>query len=186
MISFKDVISTYIKWEKGMAEPEIKILVVDDDEVDREMIRKSLKALEATIVEAKDGAECIKLLTEQQFGLILLDYKLPDYDGLALISEVKRIVPTTPVVVVTGFGNEDLVRATALAGVLDYIPKNKVTPEFLTRTILNDLMIHKSQVEKERAEAELERHRKRDIELLTQIIAMAKEKIGEYGDSSQN
>lgn len=157
----------------------IKILLVDDDEVDREVIRKALSALEASITEVKTGMECIAALKES-FGIIILDYKLPDYDGLELIAEIKKLVPSTPIVVITGFGNEDLVRATTMAGVMDYIPKNKITPEFLTRTILNDLLIHKSQTEKLQAEAALEKYRKQDIELLSNIIAMAKQKLAEY------
>jgi CheY-like chemotaxis protein len=162
-----------------MNDAKVEILIVDDDEADRELIIKSLKALEANIKETTTGAECLKALEEKEYGLILLDYKLPDVEGLDLITEIRKKTET-PIIVVTGFGNEDLVTSTAALGVLDYIPKNRITPEFLTRTILNDLLIHKSKVDRAEMAAQLEKERQEQVNLLTNIIALAKEKLKTY------
>ena len=154
---------------------KIKILLVDDDEVDRELIRKSLKSLDAEVTEAATGAVCLELIKAQEFGLILLDHNLPDTTGLELITEIKKLTHA-PVVIVTGFGNDDLVIATNEAGVIDYIPKNRITPEFLTRTVLHALLISKAQVEKEKREEEAAVHR----EVFEEIIKLAKERLEYY------
>lgn len=161
----------------------ITILLVDDDEVDRELIKKSLKSLDPEFIEASTGAEA--LACDKDYGLILLDYKLPDTSGLELIYAIQQKRPGTPIIVVTGFGNEDLVLATKDAGALDYIPKNKITPEFLTRTILNDILIHRTKLEKERAEALLQMHRDKNVATLAEIIRLAKDKIAEWDDTKQ-
>lgn len=157
-----------------------EVLLVDDDEVDRELIIKSLAALELNITQVASGKACLDALVVKKYGLILLDYKLPDMDGLEVIQKIKQIDPELPIIIITGFGSEDLVIVSSNLGVLDYIPKNKITPEFLTRTILNDMLIHKSQQEKKRLENELEKQRNRDIEALSEIIRLAKEKLDAY------
>jgi DNA-binding NtrC family response regulator len=162
-------------------EKQVNILLIEDDDVDAEVVRKALKSLEANIVHAKSGTEGLgELAKRSDFGLILLDYRLPDLDGMEMIAQIKKIDPKAPIVVVTGYGDEETVKATVQAGVLDYIPKNRITPEFLTRTILNDLLIHRTQLEKVEMERRLEAQRDRDIQTLSKIIEMAKEKIAEY------
>jgi two-component system response regulator HydG len=164
---------------------KITILLVEDDEVDRELVRKALKSLNPEFAEATNGAECMELLAKQSFGIILLDYKLPDTTGLELIYKIREFAPTTPIIVITGYGNEDLVLLTKDAGVLDYIPKNKINPEFLTRTILNDILIHRTRLEKEAAELELQRHRDKNIATLSEIIRLAKDKLAEYDQETK-
>ncbi len=176
----KEAFELCLKLGGHMNENKIEILLVDDDEVDREIIKKALKALEAKFTEAITGKECLEALEKHAFSLILLDYKLPDTTGIELIYSIKKIQPSTPVIIVTGFGNEDLVRATSDAGVLDYIPKNKITPEFLTRTILNDLLIHKTQVDKELMELQMEKQKAESIATFEEIIRLAKQKLADY------
>ena len=154
---------------------KIRILIVDDDEVDRELLKKSLKALDAEIIETATGLACLEVLKAEKFNLILLDYKLPDTTGLELVTGIKKLT-AAPIVIVTGFGNEDLVVAAAEVGVLDYIPKNKITPEFLTRAILNDLLIHKTQIDKIEMEKELLAHK----DVLSEIIKLAKDRLAYY------
>ena len=69
-----------------------KILVVDDDHVDRMAVRRALRASDfaAEVHEAVDAADAIKSLTSQQFDCALLDYLLPDRDGLFVITEVRK------------------------------------------------------------------------------------------------
>lgn len=154
---------------------KIRILIVDDDEVDRELIKKSLKVLDADITEVATGLACLELLKTEKFSLILLDYRLPDTTGLELVTGIKKLT-TAPIIIVTGFGNEDLVVAATEIGVLDYIPKNKITPEFLTRAVLNDLLIHKTQVDRMEMEKELLAHKA----ILSEIIKLAKDRLANY------
>lgn len=160
-------------------EKRLKILLIDDDEVDREIIRKSLKSLDPHITESMTGSDALMVAKSQEFDLILLDYKLPDIDGLLLIYEMRKVTKN-PIIVITGFGNEDVVKATNEAGVIDYIPKNRITPEFLTRSILNDLLIYKTQSDKKQIEDELMRQKEENLAVLQEIIILANRKIAEY------
>lgn len=161
-----------------MADKVIKLLIVEDDDVDRETIKKALRHMDAEFIEASDGMTCLGKMDEHKdLGMILLDYKLPDIDGLKLIRLIKEKDPEIPVIIITGFGNEDLVKVTTDMGVLDYIPKDKLTPEFLARTIINDLLIHRTQLEKKIAEAAFNQKVKEEIETLTRLMEMARARI---------
>ena len=150
----------------------LDILLVDDDEVDREMVRKSLRSITAQWTEVATAAQALQAL-ERRRDLVLLDYKLPDMDGLELIGKIKDKAPDTPIILITGFGSEDLVMAAVGSGVLDYVPKSKITPEFMTRTVINDLLIHKSNLE-------VEKMRRATAEALKDIIRVAKERLADY------
>jgi DNA-binding response OmpR family regulator len=67
----------------------IKILVVEDDEVDRMAVRRALKTagLSVEMIAAIDCKSAISTLNEQSFECVLLDYRLPDGDGLHLVQK---------------------------------------------------------------------------------------------------
>lgn len=108
-----------------------KILLIDDDEVDRMAIKRILED-KFEIVEAENGNDALKLLKEVSFDLIILDYMLKDTDGFSLF-EVMREIISIPVIIVTGQGDEELAVKFVKAGAFDYIPKNKISPEFLIK-----------------------------------------------------
>src|ERR1043166_657917 len=105
----------------------MKILVVDDHVLIRESLRSVLTELkpEATIVEAADGRETMRLVADHRdFGLIFLDLNLPDRDGFDVLAELRERRPTIPVVVLSGHHErDDVVRALDL-GASGFIPKN--------------------------------------------------------------
>ena len=90
-----------------------KILLVDDQAEIRDLLTQSLKTRGYDVFEVGDGAGLKSALSGTQPDVVLLDLKLPDADGLDLLSEIKRAWPETEVIVLSGFGSlESAVEAT--------------------------------------------------------------------------
>ncbi len=85
--------------------PEAAILVVDDNAVNRKVLRNLLKETQIQITEASGGAECLKLVQEQHFDLIFLDHMMPEMDGVETLHCMKELsdypCQDTPVIVLT-------------------------------------------------------------------------------------
>src|ERR1700759_3604946 len=88
--------------------PEWRVLVVDDDSVDRESVRRGLRraGLSAVVAEASSGDEALEMIARQRFDCVFLDYNLPDTDGFTLLPEIRREARGAPVIALTGHGDE--------------------------------------------------------------------------------
>jgi DNA-binding response OmpR family regulator len=78
-----------------------RILVVDDDEAIRSLLRLTLPSEDYDVAEAVDGEHALQMLSENTPDLILLDWKMPGRHGSLVLDEVKARRPTTPVIVLT-------------------------------------------------------------------------------------
>jgi len=132
----------------------LKILVVDDDEIDRIAVHRGLKkaGLEIEFSEASSYSEALVMLTEKVnnlkrnfFDCVFLDYRLPDRDGLALIQELQNRGIRVPLVVLTGQGDEQIAVELMKAGASDYLPKSKISPEILERTLRNAIRLYEAE-----------------------------------------
>jgi len=116
------------------------ILVVDDDEVDRESVKRSLLKSDfaCNILEANCAAQALELCGLQNFDVILLDYRLPDRDGIELLHELHNAAGELGRVVVMMSNSEDEnVALDALhAGAQDFILKREISTARLRRVIL--------------------------------------------------
>lgn len=100
------------------------MFVIDDHPVVREGFRSMLIDEGIEIVgEAATGAEAIVRITTVGVDLILLDLKLPDIDGVALLRRLKEAVPATPVLVISMHDDPPLVRRAVAAGAAGYALK---------------------------------------------------------------
>src|SRR5438552_1884886 len=84
-----------------------KILLVDDQEELRSLLAANFKARGYEVMEAADGTTVKSLFAGSQPDVVLLDLKLPDADGLDLLSTLKRQWPETEVIVLSGYGTLD-------------------------------------------------------------------------------
>jgi PAS domain S-box-containing protein len=112
------------------------VLIVDDSPEDRELYGRYLlrdREHSYTLVSAKLGREGLELWQRHQPDAVLLDYRLPDLDGLEFLAQLqtRSHQPCLPVIVVTGYGNEAIAVQAMKAGAQDYLVKEQITPESL-------------------------------------------------------
>ncbi len=99
------------------------ILIVEDEKLIRWSLTERLTQEGYTTYEAERGSEARAALSERSFDLAILDYRLPDTDGLTLLEMIREEYPDTPVILVTAYSSvEGAVRAMKL-GAFDYIHK---------------------------------------------------------------
>ncbi|MCX7927248.1 MAG: response regulator [Candidatus Omnitrophica bacterium] len=113
----------------------LKILVVDDDPDIRDVLRITLESEKYEVFEAENGEEGIKMISEKNPDLVLVDYKMPKMDGREVCSYIKRdiLLRHLPVIMVTGKG-EIVDRVEGIdAGADDYIVKPFEPEELLAR-----------------------------------------------------
>ena len=118
-----------------MTTPMIALLVIDDDELDRKAVAHAVKALGTgyEMQEARDGRQGVDLAIARTFDCILVDYQLPDMNGLDLLIELrKRLNVAVPVVMLTGSGNESIAVEAMKRGASDYVEKPWQNERLLT------------------------------------------------------
>jgi PAS domain S-box-containing protein len=116
------------------------VLIVDDSSEDRELLRRYLQCDREsiyTLLEAELGQQGLELWQQHQPDVVLLDYQLPDFDGLTFLTRLQTITQSNclPVVMLTGQGNEASAVKTIKAGAQDYLTKGQITPERLQLSI---------------------------------------------------
>ncbi len=100
-----------------------RVLVVDDEADLRELLELTLVGMGLDVDCAADLGQARQLLASSRYSLCLTDMRLPDGDGLSLVSEISAAHPETPVAVITAFGSAETAVAALKAGAFDYLPK---------------------------------------------------------------
>ncbi len=104
-----------------------RILVVDDDNDLRTVLRDVLKEEGFDTAEAEDGVSGVKLFKKDQPDAVLLDLNMPQMDGIDTMREIRRIGPDVPVIILTGYGDIPTAVDAVKNGVYDFLIK---PPEF--------------------------------------------------------
>lgn len=145
-----------------MNKPQIRVLVVEDDAVDRMACRRALARdadFEFIITEAEIGGEGLQLAHEQKIDCVLLDFHLPDMNGLEFLAALRNDLGEipVPVMMLTGADNALVAVESMKRGAQDYLIKdvNRQYLEMLPTVIQRVLRERRTMLEKRHAENKL-------------------------------
>ncbi len=100
-----------------------RILVVDDEESIRDLLRLVLTGEGYSVVTANDGEEAIEYLEARRFDIVITDLVMPGVNGVEVLRAAKRIDPNYPVIVITGYPSVETVTELVRLGAGDYLTK---------------------------------------------------------------
>lgn len=112
----------------------VELLLVDDDEIDREAVRRLLGP-HYTVHEAATGGDALELASSTAVDCVLLDYRLPDIDGLQLLPRFSEAL--RPVVMLTGEESPEVIVEAMREGAQDYLVKGNLSGASLDHAISN-------------------------------------------------
>jgi signal transduction histidine kinase len=118
--------------------PALRVLIVDDSPEDRFVYRRGLNGhprCPYSIIESETGEEGLTVCETTRPDCVLLDYHLPDMDGVEFLTQLRTAGNDTPVIVLTRKGNEGIAVGAMKAGAHDYLLKDTLSADSLCRAI---------------------------------------------------
>ena len=118
-----------------------RILIIDDDEAVRKVLRKMLEGLSAQVEEAEDGEQGIRKYQEGIFNLIVTDMIMPCKEGIQVIQELRRKHPEVAIIAISGGGegaSMDYLKWAKMLGARACLPKPIQKKDFIN-TVLDNL-----------------------------------------------
>jgi PAS domain S-box-containing protein len=141
----------------NLAQPEVAILFVDDEEVIRKSLARELRLEQFSVTTAANGSEGINALQDRQYDVVITDLMMHDIDGFGVLKAVKKKSPTTSVIILTGYGDMRSAIDALRLGADDFTLKPCEIEELVfrirrcleKRSLLQLLMVQKQQLEDE-------------------------------------
>ncbi|WP_420265026.1 diguanylate cyclase [Candidatus Magnetominusculus dajiuhuensis] len=128
---------------------EMKVLLIDDDEEDvllvRDYLKEGFKNISLKIVDVRTFPDAIEQLLTGGFDVIIVDYMLGEADGLEVIERARVEGITTPIIFLTGHGDEEIVLSAMKKGAKDYLNKSRITTELLCHSIMSAVRLGEMQ-----------------------------------------
>jgi two-component system response regulator (stage 0 sporulation protein F) len=101
----------------------LNVLIVDDDEVIRELFMRLLGATQHVVYTTPSGEQAIELAKQVPFDVAFIDIRMPRVGGLETFRELKRLFPGLTAVMITGFADQDKIDAAIQEGALTCLRK---------------------------------------------------------------
>ena len=120
-----------------MSEQLLQILVVEDDELDRMIMKRALNGsgMKHELTFAEDHESGKTAAAEKEYDCIFLDYNLPGGTGLELLKEIRAAKNTAPIILVTSQGDEKIAVEAMKNGANDYIPKSLLSADGIAQSV---------------------------------------------------
>jgi len=102
---------------------KIKVLLVDDDQNILETIGTRIRSWDYDLLTASDGNQALEVINNKNPDIVVLDYRMPDKDGIATLIEIRKVDNDVPVIMFTAYPDEKSIKGTEGLGVIAFIPK---------------------------------------------------------------
>jgi len=125
-----------------MDDSKNRILIVEDDEEMRALLRDMIEEEGYKTASVSNGWEAFRKLAKESFDLIITDIRMPGLTGLDILPGIKRLQPDAPIIVITAFGSEEVHRKALERGATAYLEKPIHFHKL--RTLIHDMFSNKS------------------------------------------
>lgn len=132
--------------------PDKSILIVDDDAVIRDGIKRILEGQGYRVELFANGRSAIERLQQKEFVLVVTDLKMPGMSGMEVLRSIRILQPEIPIIVITGYSTVDSAVDSMKSGAVDYISKPFTPEDFCTKiaaaieqktSVVDDLVLRK-------------------------------------------
>ncbi len=167
------------------------ILIVDDEEIDREAAQRCLRDLKlATIRMVESGQEALEFLNRRAPDVVVTDLRMPGMDGLALVEKIREDHPLLPVVLMTSKGSERIAVKALKAGASSYVPKRHLK-RYLPHTIRQLLEVARAarkqgQILKFLQRVETEFEVQNDLSLIVPLVGFFQDNLKRIGFANES
>jgi len=134
-----------------MTEPSLNVLIVDDEPTYRIVLTQTLKGCGHTTEACETGDDAISLLQKNKYDVVLLDYKMPGTSGINVLQWMYGMKMDIPVIIITGYGSEEIALEAWKWGAKDYFVKGKSDMAQLPELVLK---VHKQVVSERQRRSE--------------------------------
>lgn len=137
-------------------QPQMRILLADDDTDVRSSIFQFLKARNHNVTQAHNGQDALSKSEKSQFDIVITDIKMPGANGFEILTHLKKNAPKTEVIMMTGFGDLDMAVKAMREGAFDFFTK-PVKMQELSASIERTERFHTLRQERDQAQDQLKR-----------------------------
>ena len=116
------------------------VLVVDDEKTQRLLLCEALEEEGYCTLESASGEQALRLVEREHIDIVLLDYKMPGWDGVYTLGKIREVNPILPVIIITAYATVDTAIKALKFGAFD----------FLTKPVDLDVLLHKVEMAVER------------------------------------
>src|SRR5256712_12683091 len=149
------------------------VLIVDDDPALLQALPEALRIRMTGLAvdTAQSGAAALEQIAARDYDAIVTDIKIPGMDGLELLAEIRTHCPDTPTLMITGYGEHDLVVHALRAGAYDFIQK-PIDRDYFVASLRRAIEMHQLSRRAKEQQLVVERH-------LNELGAIADERTRE-------
>jgi len=104
----------------------VNLLIVDDSERMRRMIKRLIKGILAEVWECDDGSQALGAYTEHRPDWVLMDIEMKDVDGITATREIITAFPDARIVIISNYDSDELREAASAAGATGYVVKENL------------------------------------------------------------
>lgn len=115
-----------------MSDRQVRLLIVEDDDEMRTLLRKALTRENYEVRTAQHGVEAIGMLEKgEEFDVLVTDIRMPQMDGMELLRRVRKLRPGLRVIIITAYAELDNYLEVMREGAFDYLTKPFKIPDLL-------------------------------------------------------
>ena len=101
----------------------VRILIVDDDKEFLALLCKSIESWGHTVISASGGKEALTMIKNKAADMVILDYLMPEMDGVETLKEIRRIDKLVAVIMFTSYPDSRSITGSEKLGIFAYVPK---------------------------------------------------------------